>query len=112
MVSGYACASENTHACCHKRNTTSGTVPTRNSALADSVVAEEAPASTMSGCPMAINASAVNAKSQTQIHKALQTLSEQPLPFERLPDQVAQFSSTLELSDRDLTYLRCCVFLI
>lgn len=112
MVSGHACSSESTHSCCHKRNATFGTVLSRNPGRADGVVAEEASESTMRGCPMALNRSAVTAKSQTNIHKAQLTLSESPLPFEHLFEQATQLFSSLELSHREHTYLRCCVFLI
>jgi hypothetical protein len=111
MVSGHACSSESTHACCHKRNSNFGTVLSRHPGRWD-WVAEAAPENTMSGCPMAINRSAVTAKSQTNIHKAQLTLSESPHPFEHLFEHATQLYSSLALSHREHTHLRCCVFLI
>ena len=110
VIAGDTCASAHSHDCCAKHNARKTSAKT--SSNSEVLLAAVPGTMGMEGCPLAVNATAAISKSSSAQANP-DTTSVDSLP--RIQG-VGRRSNILFISpvlpDRDLTYLRCCVFLI
>ena len=110
VIAGDTCASAHSHDCCAKHHTRK--MSAKTSRNPEVLLAAVPGTMGMEGCPLAVNATAAISKSSTAQANP-DTTSVDSLP--RIQG-VGRCSKILSISpvltDRDLTYLRCCVFLI
>lgn len=116
IAEGDACASMQSHDCCAKHETkraqSSLASGTRDVPSAVAAATELTTSSSMTDCPLGMNATAALSKAkQDQSSNAL-LLTRANGSLSHLQEQATALSPPLRLPNRGHTYLRCCVFLI
>jgi hypothetical protein len=112
VVAGEACASSKSHDCCAKRRANKSPTNTHSEKTSGRAITPAPDSGVMQGCPLAVNAMAIVAKS-TQ--KDVATVAQLPTSLVQ-PNLLERSgfarSAPFHLPNRGHTYLRCCVFLI
>jgi hypothetical protein len=110
-IEGESCHSVQAHDCCSKAKP--ATQSTIDPKLTESLLAlSSVPRGMMSDCPLAVNATAVTSKNNSNAPDASHS-SNAELPLAAANGELLQKHVVAPpLSNRGPTYLRCCVFLI
>lgn len=125
VAAGDACASMQSHDCCAKRGAGSAAHSTSKSASRPAADAKSpgstsvaraaefgATPSTMTDCPLAVNARAALSKARPDKSSSALPLTRATAALPSFHEQATALSPPLLLPNRGHTYLRCCVFLI